>query len=164
MRSASGTRHQARRRRAANSRLLDVFLQILRADFGAINISLAIHRDAFRSAGAALRIWVRDESRYLTVARTSDSDAAMTAGIVAVRALFVIRFRISDVEHIVFVDGQSARAAELFPRRDELTFLVENLDAVVAAIGDEIAFLVNPSRENEARRIALARLPPFPIA
>ena len=41
--------------------------------------------------------------------------------------------------HVVLVDVDAARPAELRPLLDELAVLIEDLDAVVAAVADEQA-------------------------
>ena len=46
-------------------------------------------------------------------------------------------FRISGIEHIVIVNKDTAITAELVPDIDQVTFLVEDLDSVIAAIRDE---------------------------
>ena len=46
-------------------------------------------------------------------------------------------FRVGDVEVVVLVDEHAARPAELRPLLDELSALIEDLDAVAAAAADE---------------------------
>jgi hypothetical protein len=46
------------------------------------------------------------------------------------------RLRIGDVDHVVLVDGNVARAPELLPFGNELAVRLENLDPVVGAVGD----------------------------
>src|SRR5262249_49935402 len=48
-----------------------------------------------------------------------------------------LRFRIRDIDHVVLVDEDAARAAELRPLGDELAILIKNLNAVVRAIPEE---------------------------
>src|SRR3989442_1354268 len=48
-----------------------------------------------------------------------------------------LRFRIRDIDHVVLVDKDAARAAELRPLGDELAILIENLDAVIRAVSEE---------------------------
>ncbi len=52
-----------------------------------------------------------------------------------------LRLRIRDVDVVLRVDEDSARAAELVPGVEQLAVLVEDLDAVVAAVADEQAAL-----------------------
>src|SRR6266404_3510020 len=47
------------------------------------------------------------------------------------------RFGIHAVKNVVLVDEEAARAPKLFPLGDELAILIEDFDAVVAAVGDE---------------------------
>ena len=42
-----------------------------------------------------------------------------------------------DIQRVVLVDPDAARAAELRPLIEEASVLVENLNATVASIGDE---------------------------
>ena len=65
------------------------------------------------------------------------------------------RLGVGDVEHVVLVDEDAARPAELRPLVDELAVLVEDLDAVVAAVADEQAAL-RVERER-VRLVELAR-------
>src|SRR4029077_8233871 len=46
-------------------------------------------------------------------------------------------FRVGHVERVVPGDEQPTRATEISPFRDEAAFLIEDLNAVVAAVGDE---------------------------
>ena len=52
---------------------------------------------------------------------------------------FRVGFRIDRVQHVVVVDEEPADAAELVEGVEEVAFLVEDLDAVVAAVGHEQA-------------------------
>jgi hypothetical protein len=53
----------------------------------------------------------------------------------------LVRLIVRHVDHVVRVDGDVARPAELLPFSDELSVRIEDLDAAVAAVGDE-----NPKR------------------
>jgi hypothetical protein len=44
--------------------------------------------------------------------------------------------RIGHIDHVVLVDGDVARPAELLPFGDEFSIRLENLHAVVGAVGD----------------------------
>src|SRR5579872_401498 len=131
---------------------LDVLFQILRPNFRAINGALGIYRDAFGCAGVGgicHRVW--NERNHGTILDESDPHASFPTGMV-VR----IRFRVSHVDHIVLVDEDSARAAELRPLLDELSVLVEDLDAVVGAVADE-----KPALGIERERVGDVELPWF---
>src|SRR5580692_9081652 len=98
--------------------LLDVFLEIHRADFRAVYSAMAAHRDAFRGARCALGIRVWDESGHLAVFRASNANTSLTARVIAVAGL-VVRFRVGYVHRVVLVDKNSAGAAKLFPLGDK---------------------------------------------
>src|SRR5262249_58483977 len=51
--------------------------------------------------------------------------------------VFPVRLMIGHVKDIVAVDVDSARTAELLPLREEIAILVEDLNAIVAAVADE---------------------------
>ena len=70
----------------------------------------------------------------LAVLGAADADAALPAVVVLRHRL---GFRVGDVDHVVLVDEDAARPAELLPLVDELAVLIEDLDAVVVAIADE---------------------------
>src|SRR5439155_10325767 len=92
-----------------------------------------------------------DERRHLAVLRAADADAALPVAVLP----RVVRLRVGDIQHIVFGDEEAARAAELFPFRDEVAILIENLQAAVVAIGEEhTAFRIHRDR---VRDIDLAR-------
>src|SRR5690349_2316515 len=44
---------------------------------------------------------------------------------------------VNDVQGVVLINIKVARFSKLFPFREELSFLVENLDAIVAAVSDK---------------------------
>src|SRR3954452_1656114 len=84
-------------------------------------------------AGCLLhRIW--NERGNRAVLRAADPDAALPAVVVLG---YRFGFRIGDINDVVPVDIDSARAAELRPLVDELAVLVEKLDAIVLAVTDE---------------------------
>src|SRR5215467_9009873 len=58
----------------------------------------------------------RNEGRDPAVLRAADADAGLEAGIV-LRGRLIVRY----VEHVVLVDGNVARPAELLPFSDELS-------------------------------------------
>src|SRR5262249_44305643 len=86
----------------------------------------------------------------LAVFDAANADALLEARIVA-RG----RLRIGDVDHVVLVDGNVARPPELFPFGNELAVRLENLNAIVGAVGD----VDSPHRiEGDAvRRVEFAR-------
>src|SRR5215208_37086 len=117
------------------SLVLHIFHQPLGTDFGSVNISRRIGSDALRGACAGFlicRIW--NERGDRAVLRAADPDAAFPAIVVPSHRL---GFRIRDVDDIVSVNIDSARAAELRPLVEEFAVLIENLDAIILPIADE---------------------------
>src|SRR5262245_49901206 len=108
--------------------LLHIFHQPFRADLGAEDIAVAVGSDAFRGAGAGdLLDRVGNQRRHSPRARIADADAALPTRIAVADRL---RFRVGDIDRVVAVDEDAARPAELLPLGDEVSFLVEDLDAV----------------------------------
>jgi hypothetical protein len=122
---------------------LDVFLQIHGTDFGTVDIAFVVHRDAFRGARSAFRFRVWDEGRYPAVFGAPDPDAPFAARIISVAWILawlvrvVCGFRVSHVHGVVLVYENSAGPAELLPLGEEFAVLIEDLNAIVGAIGDE---------------------------
>src|ERR1017187_8425628 len=117
--------------------LLDVLFHVLGADFRTVDVALRIRRHTFRRArngGSGRRI--RDEGGHRAVFRAPHPDASFPAGVMTV-ALLAGGFGIGHIHHVVLVDEDSARAAELLPFVEKLTVLVEDLDPVVGAVADE---------------------------
>ena len=115
--------------------LLDVPLQALGSDFGAIDHALGIRRDAFGSAGRRpilIGLGIRNEGLHRAVFGASDADPAFPAGMTS-----HVRFGVGDVQDVVLVDIEAAGTAELRPLVEKLPILVENLDAVVGAVADK---------------------------
>src|SRR5262245_27679037 len=82
------------------------------------------------------RFGILDERLHAAVLCAADANAfldareLMSAGVGS-------GFRIRDIDRVVFCDRDAAGPAELVPLIEELSVLVENLDAVVFAIADE---------------------------
>src|SRR6267143_4261450 len=106
--------------------------KLARPDFPAEDIAHRVHGNAFGGAGALhlLRIWnaVEDFAGF----ELADADAAEPAGVRG----DAVGFGVGDVDEAV-AQVDAARAAELLPLGDEAAVLLEDLDAVVAAVGDE---------------------------
>ena len=64
-----------------------------------------------------------------------------------------LRFGVGHVDHVVLVDEDAARPAELRPLVDELAVLIEDLDPVVVAIADE-----QPAARIDRERVRLIEL------
>jgi hypothetical protein len=77
--------------------------------------------------------------KYVTFPFAADADDAARAGwIVICSALVVPGLGIRNVQHVVLVDGDPGRPAELLP------LLVEDHDPAVAAVGD-VEVVLSPS-------------------
>src|SRR5262249_16038329 len=94
-----------------------------------IDVAGVVHADAFRRAQLDRRL--RNEGGDLAVFDAANADALLEARIVA-RG----RLRIGDIDHVVLVDGNVARPPELLPFGNELADGLENLNAIVGAVGD----------------------------
>src|SRR5258708_16909283 len=120
------------RRQADRELLPHILHHPLWADFSAIDVARRIRRDALGCAGGvAFLDRVRDERRHRAVLGAADADAALPAVMILRDGL---RFGVCHVDHIVLVDIDAARPAELRPLIDELAILIENLDAVVLPV------------------------------
>jgi hypothetical protein len=100
-----------------------------------LSICLArIRRDTFgraRSFNGLHRI--RNEPRDVTVFHVADPDAAFPARM----GTHGVGLGVGDVNVILGVDKDAARPTELRPLLDKVSFLIENLDAIVISVGDE---------------------------
>src|SRR5262249_62198540 len=94
-----------------------------------IAVAGVVRAEAFRRAQLDRRL--RNKGGDLAVFDAANADALLEARIVA-RG----RLRIGDVDHVVLVDGNVARPPELFPFGNELAVRLENLNAIVGAVGD----------------------------
>src|SRR5258708_39571602 len=86
------------------------------------------------ASGLAFRERGRNEGGHGSVPGAADREPAPEAAIDSPS-----RFGIRAIEHVILVDEEAARAPKLFPLGDELAVLIEDFDAVVAAVGDEQA-------------------------
>src|SRR5262249_14719313 len=117
-----------------------------------------------------LRPRALDEVFQRPIFRAADPDAILPPWIAnRVAAAFrrivgsadpVVRLRVGHDERVVLEDPDAAGPTELRPRIDDIHILVEDLHAVVRAIGDEEAAL-RVERET-VRAQELARFPPVP--
>src|SRR5258706_12554568 len=92
-----------------------------------VNIALGIRGHAFpRYVGLRVRPQSRDEGFDHAVPRAADPDAALEAGV-----HLLVRLVIDHVEHVVRVDINPARPAELLPLLEKISVRVEDLDTAV---------------------------------
>src|SRR5262249_1646910 len=113
-----------------------------------IDVADIVDADALRCAGLHRRL--RNTGTDLAVLDAANADALLEARIGA-RG----RLGIGDVDHVVLVDENVARPPELLPFGNELAVRLENLNAVVGAVGD-----VDASHRIESdtvRRVEFAR-------
>src|ERR1700674_1122537 len=96
----------------------------------AIDIAGIVEADSFGRRN--LGIGCRNEGCDLAVLGAADADAGLEARIVV-----LVRLIVRHVDHVVLVDGDVARPAELLPFGDEVSVRIEDLDAAVAAVGHE---------------------------
>src|SRR5262249_20200503 len=94
-----------------------------------IDVAGIVHAHAFRRASLDRRL--RNEGGDFAVLDTANADTLPKARIIARGGL-----RVGDVDHVVLVDYNVARPPKLLPFGNELAVRLENLNAVVGAIGD----------------------------
>src|SRR5262249_31116042 len=125
--------HSARVERVAL--LLDVPHEPFRANLGAVNVALRIGGDALgRASGSGLLDRIGDECRHDTITDSTDPNASLPAIMILCNRF---RFGIGHVNDVVLVNEDAARPAKLEPLVDVVALLVENLDTVIAAIGEK---------------------------
>src|SRR4030095_15909049 len=96
-----------------------------------VHIAFRIDRGAFRVARARELERVGYAIEDFPVAQVADADTTQPSGI----ASAAVRLGVSYVNEIV-ADVNAARTAELLPFGDECAVLIENLHAIVSAIGN----------------------------
>src|SRR5689334_354380 len=118
------TRHTRARMMAPLLFLVD--LHVTTAGFGTEDGAVRAGRDPLRTACGGVGIFRHDwhKRAHRAVARAADAEPALVGGI-AVR----VRLRIGHVDGVVGGDEDAARTAELPPLLEELSVLVEDLDA-----------------------------------
>ena len=95
--------------------ILNIFLQVAWTDFGAINVAVAVHGDAFGDASTALGFGVRNERSDLSVFEAAGANTAVNTGVVAISTGFLgLGLRVGDIENISRSDEDPAGTAELF--------------------------------------------------
>src|SRR5260370_18967682 len=111
--------------------ILDVLLELPNLGVGEAgeDIALIVGRDLLGRSELRIR---RNEGRDLAVLGAADADALLEA-----RIGLLVGLRIRHIEHVVLVDEDGARPAELLPFGEQPPVQVENLDAAVDAVGDE---------------------------
>src|ERR1043166_2937035 len=115
---------------------LDVPPHCFRADFRTVDRPPRIPRDPLAGAGAPrLRLRrVGNQPPDRAVVRAADADPPQP---IAVRRSHSARLRVRHIYGVVLPDVNTARPAELAPRREGLPLLVEDLDPVVAPVPHE---------------------------
>lgn len=118
----------------------DVFLQFARAGFAAIEVAGSVGRDEFRSVPpgeAWIAGWQHDEIVDPACLGVANTDSHFVP-----RVLDVVGFRIGNEDVSIGIKGNAAGSTELRPLGDVGAVLLENLQAIVKAIGDEKLSLV----------------------
>src|SRR5207249_10298586 len=96
-------------------------------------VARGVYHDTFGRAGRLLHgAKGRDKDGDFAVLDAADANARPDA-----RVILRVRLMIGYVKDIVAVDVDPARPAELLPLCEEFAILVEDLDAIVAAVADE---------------------------
>src|SRR5262249_25506127 len=130
---------------------LHVLPQIPCAGFARVEVARGIYDDTFGRGGRfLLGAEGRDEGGDPAILGAADANPGSDT-----RVVFRVRLMIGYIKDVVAVDVGSARPAELLPLSDEISLLIEDLDAVVAAVADE-----DPSLRIDGdcvRRVELAR-------
>src|SRR5882762_7147298 len=103
-----------------------------RPDFAAEDIAHRVYGNAFGGAGALHLLRIGNAVEDFAGLELADADAAEPAGVRG----DTVGFGVGDVDEAV-AQVYAARAAELLPLGDEGAVLLEDLDAVVAAVGNE---------------------------
>jgi len=119
--------------------LFDIFQEAHATHVRAIYAAVHIHAHAFHPkhcGRVGIRILIGNHRDDLAVLSAADPDTALEAGISR-----CVRFRIDHIHRVVFRDHNPAGTAPLFPFRDVLSILIEDLNAVVVAVVDEDAAL-----------------------
>src|SRR6266478_2171824 len=132
--------------------VLHVFLDVHLVVGRRVDRAIAIDHDAdWRLHLRIGRHRGRNEIHHLAVLHAADADAALAARIVIGGALIVRGLGIDHIQHVVLVDGDTARPTELLPGGEEFSVLVEDHDAAVAAVGDvEVVLAVESDRMRRA--------------
>src|SRR2546428_2057385 len=121
--------------RFAESRnlLLDVFLQHLAADDGAVDVPIRVHSYAFGSAVVdGGRFHIFDKVFDRAVFGAADADTFFPVGLVRPP-----RLRVGDIHRVVLGDEDPAWPRELAPGVEVAAILVEDLDAIIGAVADK---------------------------
>src|SRR6516225_10369838 len=85
------------------------------AGIRSIDDAFFVNCDSFRGTDGLIHLG--NKGRDLPVFDAADPDALLEG-----RIRLVVRSRVSDIDHVVFVDGNVAWPAELFPFRNEFAF------------------------------------------
>src|SRR5207247_61903 len=110
----------------------DMLGPLCRPPSPAEDMAQPVYGKAFGRARALHLDRIRDAVEDLAGLELADADASEPAGVRG----DAVGFRVGDVDEAV-AQVDAARAAELFTLGDEAAVLLEDLDAVVAAVGNE---------------------------
>src|SRR6266478_2035732 len=125
--------------------------------FRPVNVAAGIRANAFGRTGVRMvGVWfrVRNKRRHRAVFGAPDANAPLKPWVPC-----AIRFVIGHVNDVILVDENPAGLAELLPLIEKFSILIEDLDPVVSAVGDEeTSFRIESKRVG---RLELAGTLPF---
>src|SRR5688572_5423693 len=109
-----------------------------RPDLAGVDVASPVDRHAFahRSDAAHARRSLGNVLRH-EIPHVAGLGVADAKALPPARVVVLVRLRVDRVQDVVAVDVEPADAAELVPGEEMFSFLVEDLDAAIAAIGDE---------------------------
>src|ERR1700694_5087221 len=112
--------------------LLDVFLYLLTIDLRGVDIAAFIRHYVFGADPGMCRILVGvgNERCDRAILGAPDSNSPSPVGIPLARV-------VGNVDHVLFVDKNPARTAELRPLFNKFLILIENLNAIIPPVGDK---------------------------
>src|SRR5467141_4090453 len=115
--------------------LPNVFHHRFPDNFRPVNVAAGIRANAFGRTGIRMvGIWfrVRNKCRHRAVFGAPDANAPLKTWVPC-----AIRFVIGHVNDVILADKNPAGLAELLPLIEKFSILIEDLDPVVSAVGNE---------------------------
>src|SRR5579863_4643528 len=124
-----------------------------RADLAAEHIPLRVGCDAFTHGAVSSHArWALGHVLGNEEPHLAGLCAAYAEALSPARIVVVVGLRIDGVQNVLSVDVKPADAAELIPGVEVLTFLIEDLDAAVTAVGcKEAAARIHGERVRTAK-------------
>src|SRR5215471_10223850 len=117
--------------------LLHIAFEHLAADDGAEYVAFVVDTNALGAGVIGCGgFGIFDESLHAAIAGAANPDALFYS-CEFMRSGVGSRFRVRDIDRVVFCDENAAGAAELVPDLEQFSTLVEDLNAVVFAVTDK---------------------------